>query len=77
MPLVKTVTKAGLGGKLFTGVEVKVGVGPACYRIHRKKGDLAVVDVAQLDYGVIGSSAETDLNLAHVVGDGHANRAKP
>jgi hypothetical protein len=24
MPLVKTVTKAGPGGKLFTGVEVKV-----------------------------------------------------
>ena len=53
MPLVKTVTKAGPGGKLFTGVEVKDGIGPPCYWIHREKGDLAAVDGAELDHWVI------------------------
>ena len=46
MPLVKTVTRAGPGGKLFTGVEVKVMSDQPADWIHREKSDLAVVDVA-------------------------------
>ena len=53
MPLVKTVTKAGPGGKLFTGVEVKeVSDQPAVGSTG--KGDLVVIDTVQLDYGIIG-----------------------
>ena len=54
MPLVKTVTRAGPRGKLFTGVEVKVVSDQPADWIDREKGDLAVVDAAQLDDGVIG-----------------------
>jgi len=32
----------------------KGGIGPTCCWIHQEKSDLAVVDVAQLDYGIIG-----------------------
>ena len=56
MPLVKTVTRAGPGGKLFTGVvEVKVVSDQRAIGSTRRKATLAVVDAsAQLDYGIIG-----------------------
>ena len=41
------------GRKIIYRCRSKGGVRPACYWIHREKGDLAVVDGAQLDYGII------------------------
>jgi hypothetical protein len=42
------------GRKIVHRGRGKGGIGPARYGIHREKGDLAVVDGAQLDYGIIG-----------------------
>jgi hypothetical protein len=51
IPLVKTVITAGPGRKIIHRGQSKGGIRPACYRIDREEGDLAVVDVAQLHDG--------------------------